>query len=207
VAQRNADQSLRNALKLIQIPAALGVDEEPTTARMNETLASPAGRSAVGDAIANQAEHFDMLGLQLGYVYGENEVGAPDPDRGDPDRSSARRYRPSSRPGARLPHVWLERAGERISSLDLVAVDALTLLTGSDDPAWAKAAESCAPVPVVLEVIDAKIPDVDLEAGGALLVRPDQHVAWRTPSLPDDPSGALRRALAAFLGPAATGRA
>jgi hypothetical protein len=30
---------------------------------------------------------------------------------------------------------------------------------------------------------------------GALLVRPDQHVAWRAASLPADPSSALREAM------------
>jgi hypothetical protein len=39
-----------------------------------------------------------------------------------------------------------------------------------------------------------------LEPGGAILVRPDGVVAWRTASLPDDPADALRAACDLALG-------
>jgi len=40
----------------------------------------------------------------------------------------------------------------------------------------------------------------EVEESGALLVRPDKHVAWRATSLPADPAAALREALAGILG-------
>jgi len=40
----------------------------------------------------------------------------------------------------------------------------------------------------------------EVEEGGALLVRPDKHIAWRSTDLPEDPEGALRAALASILG-------
>jgi 2,4-dichlorophenol 6-monooxygenase len=35
--------------------------------------------------------------------------------------------------------------------------------------------------------------------GGVLLVRPDQHVAWRSVAMADDPAAELRRVLTAIL--------
>ena len=53
----------------IEIPIARGhtADVGEATAAMHATLADPAGREAVQAAIANQAIHFDLLGLQLGH--------------------------------------------------------------------------------------------------------------------------------------------
>ncbi len=208
VAQNNADQSLRNALKMVQVPQALGITEERTRARMEATLADPAARAAVVTAIENQAEHFDMLGLQIGFAYAE---GTLVPDGSEPPalENPVREYRASSRPGARLPHAWLERDGERISSLDLIDYEGFTLLSWGEDTDWGAAAAAAAGVPLAHVRIgtDANEPDdhwaevCGLERGGALLVRPDQHVAWRAISRPEDPKGALSAALAALLAP------
>jgi 2,4-dichlorophenol 6-monooxygenase len=174
---------------------------------MQQTLADPAGRARVAAAIADQAEHFDMLGLQLGFVY---EKGAVVPDGSEPPKveNPVREYRPSGRPGARLPHVWLERDGERLSSLDLVGSAGFTLLTGPDEGDWSEAAGSIQALPVNHVPVGEALGDPDgrfmeaagIEPGGALLVRPDQHVAWRTRGRPGDPSAALRAALSAVLG-------
>jgi 2,4-dichlorophenol 6-monooxygenase len=205
VARHNAEQSLRNALKMLQVPQALGIIAEPTTARMVATLADPAARREVETAIADQAEHFDMLGLQLGYAYAEGALvpdGSPPPALADP----VRQYEASSRPGARLPHAWLDRDGARASSLDLIESKRLTLLSQGAHDLWAKAVEETAGVPVSHVRMGQDVLDTEghwatvggLEPGGALLVRPDQHVAWRTRTLPDDPAAALREALGAL---------
>ena len=44
----------------------------------------------------------------------------------------------------------------------------------------------------------ARIREVDEE--GALLVRPDKHIGWRSMSLPEDPERSLREAMASLLG-------
>ena len=168
VAQRNAEVSLENALKLIEVPIALGADGdlEVFQANMTATLADPEGRARVVTAIENQATHFDMLGLQLGYCY---EASEDDP-------GSVRTYAPSSRPGARLPHGWIERDGVRCSTLDLVPLDRSVLIGGP----------SCDAVPVDLRVgVDFDDTDrwwsdtLGMPDDGALLVRPDQHIAIR----------------------------
>lgn len=208
VAHNNAEQSLKNAMKTLTVPQALGIHENPTTERMKATLQDPDGRERVERAIADQAEHFDMLGLQLGYVY-DGGVVVPDGTTGAESSNPVRLFVPSSRPGARLPHAWLEREDVRISTLDLIRHDGLTLLTGPDAGNWAAAAEAIRSVPMFHVAIDDEIRDVDghwaavceIGPGGALLVRPDQHIAWRVLEAPPDPAASLAAAIAALLWP------
>ncbi|MDH3685457.1 MAG: FAD-dependent monooxygenase, partial [Myxococcales bacterium] len=205
VAQNNANQSLRNALKMVLLPQALGTDQEPTTARMAATLAEPEGRQAVEAAIAEQAEHFDMLGLQLGYVYASGALALEGST--PPALVSPREYEPSGHPGARLPHAWLDVAGQRRSSLDLVSSRGFTLFSFGNHEAWAEAALGLGPVPCEHVRIgvdtDSLEPDwagtCEVETGGALLVRPDQHVAWRAREAPKNPGPALRAAVTTIL--------
>ncbi len=133
VARRNADVSLANAMKMIGVPIALGADPDVAvaTANMKSVLGNVDGRRAVADAIADQATHFDMLGLQLGYAYGPDDDTARCPDGVD----TVREYVPTSRVGARLPHGWVGRDGTRVSTLDLVPLDSSIVLLGPDaDP-------------------------------------------------------------------------
>jgi 2-polyprenyl-6-methoxyphenol hydroxylase-like FAD-dependent oxidoreductase len=80
-------------------------------------------------------------------------------------------------PGTRLPHRWL--ADQQRSTLDLVA-DQMTLLTGPAGTAWGEAAAAAG---VEVRQVDLTGGDwersVGIGAGGALLVRPDQVIAWR----------------------------
>jgi 2,4-dichlorophenol 6-monooxygenase len=204
VARENTRQSLSNALKMGLLPKALGTDAEPTSARLAASLADPERRSAVAAAVEAQAEHFDMLGLQLGYIYAD---GALVPEGAPPPLASIREYVPTAHPGARLPHVWLADGGARRSSLDLIPYAGLTLVSFGEHDRWADAIAKLADVPLGQVRIgsDVQVPDASwrttcgVEATGALLVRPDQHVAWRARSLPDDPAARLRDALTRAL--------
>jgi hypothetical protein len=210
VAQTYADNSLRNAMKLIEVDQALGFDKDRSRERMHATLADPEGRARVEAAIANQAEHFDTLGLQLGYRY---EKGAIVPDGSVPPavESPVHELAPTGCPGARMPHAWITRAGEggeRSSTLDLLTLDAFTLVTTEPSEAWRKAAAEITGVPLRYVAIgrtsledEARwLEESGIGSQGALLVRPDQHVAWRAESLPSDAVAALRGALAQTLG-------
>jgi 2-polyprenyl-6-methoxyphenol hydroxylase-like FAD-dependent oxidoreductase len=188
VAQGNARVSLENALKLVEVPVALGADPDPAVAVANlrATLADPTGRAAVAAAIAAQATHFDMCGLQLGYRYQldgrdrDDGAGAGDEldarhDGEASARDPVRHYTPSSRPGGRLPHGWVCRGGAMCSTLDLIPLDRGVLIGG---PTWNADAD--------LRVgRDFDDPDgwwsrvLRLPPEGALLVRPDQHIAAR----------------------------
>ena len=187
------------------LPQALGTDVEPTSARVAASLADPDRRRAVSAAIEEQAEHFDMLGLQLGYIY---EEGALVPEGSAPPLASAREYRPTAHPGARLPHAWLDVGGSRRSSLDLIAFDSFSLISFGAHEAWAEAIESVSSVPVAHVRVGVDAQPIDdawrttcgVEATGALLVRPDQHVAWRSASLPEQPGARLATAFASIVG-------
>jgi putative polyketide hydroxylase len=114
-------------------------------------------------------------------------------------------------PGSRLPHVWLERDGRRLSTLDLVR-SGFTLLAGAGGDRWIRAAQEAADR-LGVELAACKIaPSADvadrhgrwphcagLAEDGALLVRPDQFVAWRAATMPDDPAVDLTQALTRVL--------
>jgi putative polyketide hydroxylase len=98
---------------------------------------------------------------------------------------------PDARPGHRAPHVWLERNGERGSTLDLFG-PRFTLLAGRDGAAWIEAAASVAAslgLDVAARSIGAPGEWSDATGDfariygigerGAVLVRPDGHVAYR----------------------------
>ena len=147
-----------------------------------------------------------MLGLQLGFTY---ETGAIVADGSDKPAAAnpVRDFIPTSRPGARLPHGWMERDGERVSTLDLVSLQGFTLLVGPDGSAWLDAART-ASVPIRCIRIGHDITDptdwwtsvAALGPDSALLVRPDQHVAFRSRRAVADYQATLEGALAAILG-------
>lgn len=160
-------------------------------------------REQLGQAISGQLAHFGAHGVELGYRYHGPLVLAGEHDTHSP-ASSVLDYVPTTTPGERIPHAWLWRKGEKISTLDLLPAYGLSLIV---DPvcgsAWRKAlatASAAFPYPVQLLPIGDDV-NMDLQAaatgwyarrgisrGGALLVRPDGHVIWRTASLPTDPT-------------------
>lgn len=208
IAHYNAEQSFRNAARMLEVPQAMGTDTEPAEAqrRFAALLASPARRAEVRAVIENQAEHFDMLGLQLGYAYDSGALlpdGEPRPAVANPVRD----FVPSSAPGARLPHGWVEVAGKRLSTLDLIALDGLTLLVGPAGEVWAQAG-SRTTVPLHVRRFGIEIEDpqcwwlqtAQLPPDGALLVRPDQHIAFRSRHALADATDLLGAAVASISG-------
>jgi 2,4-dichlorophenol 6-monooxygenase len=210
VAQTNADVSLENAMRMIEVLHLLGIqldDREGSKTRMRAALATPEGRAQVAAVIDRQQEHFDMFGLQLGFGY---ESGALVPD-GSAKRAAAnpvRDFVPTTRPGSRIPHAWVAHAGERLSLLDLLPYDEPTLLTGAKGRAWVAAANDLEGVPLHCLIAGRDFDDLDghwssvceIADDGALLVRPDQHVAWRARSAASDPAAALAAAVRSVFG-------
>ena len=115
------------------------------------------------------------------------------------------------RPGSRVPHVWVERNGERTSTVGLCG-NGFVLFGGCEGKVWS---EACAEVKKVLEVelqchlLSKEGETVDkngwwetaagISASGAILVRPDGFVAWRNRRMPADPQLALEVALRSIL--------
>lgn len=150
-------------------------------------------------------EFLNEQGMIFGATYESSAVvpdGTPAPTYANPVTD----YTPSARPGSCAPHAWLERAGTQVSTIDLVG-RRFTLFVSGD--AWrGTASRLTTRIPLDVVTIDTgDVRDSDkswhatygVEPGGAVLVRPDGHVAWRSrPGAAQ--SGALRAALGATTG-------
>ncbi|MFD7573552.1 FAD-dependent oxidoreductase [Streptomyces sp. NPDC059810] len=152
-----------------------------------------------------------ILNEVIGYRYPQGAVLGI--DRTAPVVADALRL--TGEPGSRAPHVWLNRAGTRISTLDLYE-RSLVLLSSEDGAGgWHAAAAHVGQqlsVPLDAYRIGAG-PDAELSpasdtdwaeahgvtADGAVLVRPDGFVAWRSEGASADPAAERRQALTAIL--------
>ncbi|MER7365106.1 FAD-dependent monooxygenase [Nonomuraea wenchangensis] len=133
------------------------------------------------------ASMVDDIIITLGYRYRSDVLtGVPDSPVLTPN------LRLTAEPGTRAPHVWLERDGARLSTIDLFW-DGFVLLTGSEGDAWKRAAErvgvrDVAPLRAYRVGADGDLRSVErdwagaygISEGGAVLVRPDAFVAWRS---------------------------
>jgi len=138
--------------------------------------------------IANveQRKTNEMLGTELGYRYLDSPIVWP--EKGDPPPDSFMEYRPSTWPGARLPHVWLQDGTALHDRLPRTSYALLRLGgTRTDTTPLEQAFRYFRAPLVVVDVPDEHVRD--LYGYDLILVRPDLHVAWRGHQLPRDPFG------------------
>ncbi|MFB4426739.1 FAD-dependent oxidoreductase [Streptomyces sp. QL37] len=151
-----------------------------------------------------------MLTVALGYRYVRGAVLDVDP--GLPVVPEGMGL--TGEPGTRAPHLWLGRAGGRVSTLDLYE-KSFVLLCDARYPDWRTAAEQVAKrLSVPLEAFGiGATPDADLRpedgtdwaaahgtsAEGAVLVRPDGFVAWRSHGAAADPEATLYEVMVTLL--------
>lgn len=156
----------------------------------------------------------------FGYAYREGAfIPDPDTDRTDTDLIATDHARtavpdladdecliedpdhPSGRPGSRAPHVVLRRDGVDLSAVDLFG-NGLRLLAGPAAVGWEEAVHTVATrtgLEVVCHRIGDRLRDVadafpshyGIGPDGAVLVRPDGFVAWRTRTAVPDPEVVL----------------
>jgi putative polyketide hydroxylase len=119
-----------------------------------------------------------MRQIDMGFRYHSPAV-IPD---GSTQDTAPGDYLPNAAPGCRAPHLWLDQNRKR-STIDLFD-RAPVLLTGPAGTAWHTAARSTPGLKA--EVIDVSgwAQAYGVSATGAVLVRPDGHVAWRSTSPP-----------------------
>jgi 2,4-dichlorophenol 6-monooxygenase len=227
VDQRNCQRSLENAMNHFAIGAELGVSPENTAEENMERLrrvwsARPEDadhRAGVLRMMRAQSMEFSELNVEYGYSYESAAVVADGTEPRWPI-DDIRVYEPSTRPGAPLPHAWIEdQDGDRHPIKDLIAPDRFLLIAGEDGGAWCEAANELAsdaglPLDAVrIGHLDGDLYDPrcawvrrrEIQGDGAILVRPDRFVAWRAPTAAEDPlgelSGAFRQILARPVGP------
>jgi 2-polyprenyl-6-methoxyphenol hydroxylase-like FAD-dependent oxidoreductase len=152
------------------------------------------------------AAYVEDATIDLGYRYRSDAI-VGDGAAGDWDNA----HEPSGSPGVRAPHVELDHDGVRVSTLDLVSPQ-LALLAGADGEAWCEAARRAAgelAVPLAAHRVGpGGLGDpggrfataFGIGDSGAVLIRPDGFVAWRTADPPADAAQSLglvlRRVLA-----------
>jgi 2,4-dichlorophenol 6-monooxygenase len=222
VDARNCQRSLDNAVNHFSIVEALGLSADKSAdenmAALRRVWSSlpddRAHRSAILRAMRTQSMEFSELNVEFGYAYDSAAVvpdGSPPPVPLD----DVRVYEPSTRPGSPLPHAWIDdEDGNRFALRELVEPGHFLLIAGEEGEAWCEAARQlAADSGVPLDAVRIGHLDGDLfdprctwlrhrgiANDGAVLVRPDRFVAWRSTTSSEEPRQALARALGRVLG-------
>ncbi len=210
VAQENIDWAMMTFRAHAILPAAVGLvagDQEKNRQVLTDLFADgrrgAVRRSLVAEATTSLRREFQAHDLDLGLVYDAGAVHA-DGTQAPPRDPAGLEYVSSTRPGHRLPHAWLLDGAAKISTLDLLRPGRMLLIVDVDGQAWAEAAAKVAeqrgvPLDVVtlgrrtsLRPVGDQWHDVrGVGDVGAILVRPDGHVAFRPPpesTIPSMPS-------------------
>ncbi|MBF9043112.1 2,4-dichlorophenol 6-monooxygenase [Rhodobacterales bacterium HKCCE4037] len=183
--------------------------------RCNSDAEAEAQREALRKAIEFKKYEFDCHGVEMNQRYDSGAVVKDDHPNPGFTRDAELHYQPTTWPGARVPHCWLFRDdGTKVSTLDLCGKGRWTILTGIGGEAWARAAETVGHemgVDITTHVIGPRMPVQDhlgdwarireTRDGGAVMIRPDQHVCYRVAEMADGPEAELRRVLTAILQP------
>jgi 2-polyprenyl-6-methoxyphenol hydroxylase-like FAD-dependent oxidoreductase len=153
----------------------------------------------------------NQLGAEFGTVYSPGAIvpdGTAPPQADDPYSD----YLPSATPGCRAPHVWLGTDDIQISTLDLVR-PSLTLLTADNGRCWVEAAiQASSRTGVRIAYYRLGCPGLEDPGGrfrelyglardGAVLIRPDGYVAWRSPTGSADAVNELAGVVTTILDP------
>lgn len=225
VAVVNSMQSVKNGKQIFRLLKTLGTenvsDLQEARRRLFAAISDPEKQDEISKGIEQQREHFDNLGLHIGYIYGDKSVP-----------KDASLYTSKFAPGARLPHSWMtihhknlltalcpvdlsyvsefdagDRAKRRYSTLDLCAIDRFTLLLpplAVSSRSFSTFLKRCRNLNVgvnLYRMTDSFQPETaawqeqsGLLSGGAMLIRPDQHILWcaRIDSSEDDCFDALK---------------
>src|SRR5262249_40610050 len=195
VGRFNADRSFENSV-LVQ--------------RINAAAAGELPALTPAEAVEASRRYGNFAGIELGFHYESAAVvsdGSAAPTVADP----VIEYIACARPGHRAPHVWLQRPGQRCSTLDLFG-PRFTVLAGGNGEAWVAAAKATAQhfgLAIDTHCIggaggwqdasDDFLQRYGIDKTGAVLVRPDGHVAFRQRRVTADPDGDLEAALARIL--------
>ena len=221
VAEQIVLRANKSSREFGQLFDALGVTGAKTEAEMVEQIEerkaiTPAGRrkrAALVEAMALKDYEFNAHGVEMGQFYESTAIIGDGTPRAEPRRDPELYYQPSTVPGARLPHAWVGDHTRRLSTLDLAPMTRFTVLTGIAGDAWVPAAAKVAAdlgVPLEAVVIGPgrEVTDIyyewtklrEVSEDGALLVRPDKHIGWRSMNLVHNPEQVLHDALSRLLG-------
>jgi 2-polyprenyl-6-methoxyphenol hydroxylase-like FAD-dependent oxidoreductase len=182
----------------VSVPSLLDTyhpERQPVSwVRYQQTFARPDYSKYVGDEEFKDIKIYDDVSMELGQIYrSEGIIGADEslPDAMRPDQWKGQ-------PGTRAPHIWITKEGEKLSTLDLFQ-KSWVLITANKK--WKDAAEG-----QNLKIVsDNYLLGKDFIAddpqnfeelygigeNGAILVRPDGFIAWKTKEFIGDEVKAL----------------
>ncbi len=220
VDARNVQRSMENALGQLMIFNATGLspeqDEEANRAALARLWSGreedAEARGAFLAAVRAQSQEFSEHNVEYGYAYESAAVvedGTPPVESPD----DMRIHIPSTRPGSPLPHAWVDdEEGGRRPIKDLVEPGRFLLIAGEDGQPWLEAAQALAAAGQPVDAVRIGHVEGDLfdprslwarnrgiSREGAVLVRPDRFVAWRSAGAAGDPAAELGSALNAVL--------
>ncbi len=154
-----------------------------------EGPAGDAARAAVGAAAYDlNVQQYCAAGLNFGYYYDDSPIiaydGAPHPPY------TMGTFTPSTVPGCRVPHLWLDGGRSLYDALGpeytLLRLDRAVAVEGL----LAAAASRGVPLQLLDVAADGAAAVYDTRL---VLARPDQHVAWRGDAQPADPLALVDR--------------
>jgi len=191
IAKQNIEWSTENAKLYVEIYQAISMgDMERLKIKLHE-----------------QHRNLNFTGLDLGFIYHSSAIKS---ENNQILSISPSKYVPTTLPGSRAPHLMLIKNGKSISIFDIFEKD-FVLLIGSKGEPWRTAAnELSKTLPFILKIYmiatngDLVDPDnhwhdiYTVTPSGAVLVRPDGHVAWRSISMVYEPKVELQKYLDVF---------
>lgn len=183
IGARNAAFSAHNYFALKSVQNCADIEED-----------SPAGeamRRTMGDEITHLTRtEWEQLGVHLGYRYEGSPLLVSDGTEAPEDHQSV--YVPTTRPGHRAPHVWLQggstgTSASGLSTLDLFGRGFVLIRSGKNPPDVGAFVEAAAQRGIPLRVESLEHTAVERAYERPLvLVRPDGHCAWRGDAVPGD---------------------
>ena len=188
IAEQNIRWSTENAVLYDEINLAIcSGDNEKLQVKLQE-----------------QYQNLNYTGLDLGFIYHSSAIISENNQRLS---STPSEYIPTTLPGSRAPHVRLLKNNKIISTLDLFENEFI-LLIGSEGEPWRAAANELSEALVIPFTVykiadDGDLIDLDniwydiygITKNGAVMVRPDGHVSWRSNSAVDNPKVELKNVL------------
>lgn len=196
-AERNVNWALFTFGNHQSTGAAIGLipgDIERSQANFKALLAATedgeARRARFREVMHIHRTEYQAHDLEIGIRYDHGALildGTPIPPR-DP---LGHHFVATTRPGHRMAHAWIDNNGRPVSTLDLARADGFVLITGRPG-VWEEAAHAASKaLDIAVEVVAIADGSAhsdpqrewlrvrEVADDGAVLLRPDHHVAWR----------------------------
>lgn len=196
VGRQVVERANRSRMDYHAINRLLRPDEELAGRRPIDLVDEPSAagvavRDELAEAVKVKNFEFNAQGIELDQRYSSSGIISDGSPVDEPHRDPTLYAHPTTRPGAKIPHAWLvDGRGHKHSTLDIVGRGRHTIVSGVAGTAWDAAVQHL-DLPYLRAVLigGPALRDAygtwrevrGTHEAGALLVRPDGHVAWRHP--------------------------